>query len=294
MRNWDYILDLGEEGKTLGQVLKAAGFSKKEISRQKFLPGGIMLDGQPCRTTAIVRAGQRVELRLQERETEPIEADGNLSPLRVCYEDRDMLIADKPSGLSCHPGKGHYRDNLGTQAAAWCRGRGEDCPVRLIGRLDKDTSGLVVFAKNQMAAARLWRQREDGRLKKIYQALVHGKMQSGAGVIDLPLSRMSNEKNKMCITADGMRAVTHYSVKMAHLWRGTEVSLLECWLETGRTHQIRAHMAALGHPLVGDSVYGTEDGGERLCLHAARLKLAQPFTGEIIELDISEKEIPFA
>ncbi|MDO4272553.1 MAG: RluA family pseudouridine synthase [Eubacteriales bacterium] len=293
MRKWEYVINIKEQGKSLEQVLKAAGFSKKEISRQKFIPGGILLDGKPCRTTAIVKAGQKAEITLREKGAAIIPPAGNLPGLSVCYEDQDLLIADKPPGLSCHPGKGHYRDNLGAQVTAWCRDKGEDFPIRQIGRLDKDTSGLVVFAKNQIAAARLWKQREEGSFKKIYQALVRGRLQPAEGVIDLPLRRMPGEKNKMCTAPDGKRAVTCYRVQKEEIWEGTEVSFVECRLETGRTHQIRVHMAALGHPLVGDCIYGAGERGERLCLHAARLTLVQPFTEKIINIDISKKGIPF-
>ncbi|MDO4340383.1 MAG: RluA family pseudouridine synthase [Eubacteriales bacterium] len=318
MRQWIHKVTEEENGKKAEQILRAAGFSRKEISRLKFIRGGIQADGEQIRSTDILRAGQELALELGDRASGVPDAAEGMPPLEVCYEDEDILIVNKPSGLSCHPGRGHYHDNLGSQAAAYCKERGENISVRLIGRLDKDTSGLVLFAKNQAAAARLWRQREEGICRKTYQALVHGRIEGPQGCINLPMEKVPGEKNRMrvCLQEmtesdkinaanktkpddkarpdntekEGMKAVTCYHVAKEYTYKDSCFSLLECTLQTGRTHQIRVHMAAIGHPVVGDRIYGKSDGAGRLWLHACRLCLLQPFSqNEIVVSSFIQK-----
>lgn len=327
MRQWMHKVTEEENGKRAEQILRAEGFSRKEISRLKFIKGGIQADGEQIRSTAVLRAGQELALALGDCVSGVPDAAEGMPPLEVCYEDRDILIVNKPSGLSCHPGRGHYHDNLGSLAAAYCRERGENIAVRLVGRLDKDTSGLILFAKNQTAAARLWKQREDGTCRKTYQVLVHGRMEEPQGCISFPMEKVPGEKNRMrvCLkemeetdktksgnktdtdnktdtgnkTAPddngekGRKAVTSYQVVEEYTYQSSWISLLECTLQTGRTHQIRVHMAALGHPVMGDRIYGKEDGAGRLWLHAGRLRLLQPFDQNEIMVEVPVKMIPF-
>lgn len=271
-----------DAGKKLDILLREAGFSKKEISRQKFLQDGIMVDGEKCRITKILQEGQQVLLQFKNKEADYGKLEEEKLPV-ILYEDKDILILNKPSGCSTHPCRGHYRDNLGMQAAAHCRRQGEESFIRPVGRLDKDTSGIVVFAKSRIAAARLNRQRETGRLKKTYVALVHGVMENKCGVIKTPLKHISGEKNRMCIAGENeaasLSAVTYY--KVLETLKNEKMTLVEFVLDTGRTHQIRVHMASKGHPVVGDPFYGQERNDyERLCLHAGKIELCQPFTGE--------------
>lgn len=320
---WTYLAGDEDEGKTVDEVLRAAGFSKREISRQKFLPGGILLDGEQCRVTCTVHERQTVTLVLQERETgfrgatdrygredgvfgtetpdmysrEAVMSEAGIGErrlsLQICYEDEDLMVVDKPTGLACHLGRGHYEDNLGSILQRLCADdkSGRVNAVRLIGRLDKDTSGLVVLAKNRAAAARLWKQRSDGTFVKYYQVFVHGYMSAQCGTIKIPVMKIPGEKNKMQADEQGMPAVTHYRVLREGQLFGQEASLLECVLDTGRTHQIRVHMAYEGHPLFGDPIYGVEDKAPRLCLHAQRICLRQPFTGDEIEVCTPEFRI---
>ncbi len=340
IRKWEHTVLPEEAGKTLEQILKLHGFSKKEISRLKFRPCGMTVNGVQRRSTDIPGAGENIVLHLEDRVlmesirekydassekcedfSEEYEASSeeyeifseeceNFSEnyeasleneypemeILLCdkistaidifslilYEDADLIIADKPSGLSCHPGKGHYRENLGSILSSYCISRGEHCRIRLIGRLDLDTSGAVVFAKNQIAAARLWNQRESGEFQKYYLTLLQGTLEQDEGTIDLPIGPRKGEKNRMEIQKQGQRAVTHYRVLDYTQYQGLPVTLAECRLETGRTHQIRVHMSALGHPVLGDPFYGAPDGEERLALHAYRVSLLQPFSGQPI------------
>lgn len=278
-----------DEGKTLEEILRAAGFSRKEISRQKFIPDGIILDGEKCRVTAKVHTGQLVTLNFREKEEEKVsvpenEKSGQETGISILYEDDCLLIVEKPSGLSCHPGPGHYLDNLGSMAMAYCQEKGEEYPIRQIGRLDKDTSGIVVFAKDKVTAARLWQQRREGTLQKTYYAVVHGRLRPAEGIIDSPMGKVPGEKNKMCVCPGAMSAITNYRVIREENYEGKELSVVECTLVTGRTHQIRVHMASLGHPLLGDRIYGIPDGAPGLCLHAGKIRLLQPFTGKEINI----------
>ena len=278
-----------DEGKTLEEILRAAGFSRKEISRQKFIPDGITLDGEKCRVTAKVHTGQLVTLNFREKEEEKVsvpenEKNGQETGISILYEDDCLLIVEKPSGLSCHPGPGHYLDNLGSMAMAYCQEKGEEYPIRQIGRLDKDTSGIVVFAKDKVTAARLWQQRREGTLQKTYYAVVHGRLRPAEGIIDSPMGKVPGEKNKMCVCPGAMSALTNDRVIREENYEGKELSVVECTLVTGRTHQIRVHMASLGHPLFGDRIYGIPDGAPGLCLHAGKIRLLQPFTGKEINI----------
>lgn len=289
MKQWKSMICEADEGKTLEEILRAAGFSRKEISRQKFIPDGIILDGEKCRVTAKVHTGQLVTLNFREKEEEKVsvpenEKSGQETGISILYEDDCLLIVEKPSGLSCHPGPGHYLDNLGSMAMAYCQEKGEEYPIRQIGRLDKDTSGIVVFAKDKVTAARLWQQRREGTLQKTYYAVVHGRLRPAEGIIDSPMGKVPGEKNKMCVCPGAMSAITNYRVIREENYEGKELSVVECTLVTGRTHQIRVHMASLGHPLLGDRIYGIPDGAPGLCLHAGKIRLLQPFTGKEINI----------
>ena len=294
MRIWKYEAAAADAGKPLEKILREAGFTRKEISRQKFLPMGITVDGEKSRVNRIIFPGEEICLQLETvmaADSETCQNSCGLSDhedyterLKICMEDEDILIVNKPSGLSCHPCRGHYQDNLGSLAAAYCGEKGEPLTVRTVGRLDKETSGLVVFAKNQTAAARLWKQKEKQLFQKTYFACVHGVPEKTRDRIELPIGPVQGEKNRMQICREGKSAVTDYQVLRTGTWNGGSISLLKCQILTGRTHQIRVHMAALGHPILGDDFYGKPDGAARLCLHAGEIDFFHPFTGEKIHI----------
>lgn len=286
MRIWEKKVAGEDAGKTLEKILKGSGFSKKEISRLKFRENGLAVDGRQCRSTEILTAGQEIRLCLDDGHGSTYAAAQKLPPVRICYEDADLLILDKPSGIPCHPGRGHFGDSLGEQAAAYLKTKGEENALRLIGRLDKDTSGAVVFARNRTAAARLWKQKEEGVFFKTYEALVHGEPDPSDGRIDLPLEPVPGQKNRIRAAAKGADALTFYRTKKIYDTGTEKFSLVECRLGTGRTHQIRVHMASKGHPILGDPFYGCGDGVPRLCLHAGKAELRQPFTKERICIQI--------
>ena len=297
-----------EGGLTVEQYLKQRlGLSGRQISSLKFRPEGIRVNGVRQRVKRELQKGDCLELLLESRKPDEEETGriGNGLPdpwkdgagryagpeIPVLYEDADLIAVAKPSGLVCHPSHGHYGDTLADWAAARAGERGEDWNVRIVGRLDKDTSGVVVAAKNAETAALLSRQREQGRMKKTYLALTEGRPEPACGCIDLPIGKEEDSLMKMRTEESGRPARTWYRV----LETKDGISLLLLNLEHGRTHQIRVHMASAGYPLCGDPIYGGGSCGsgaprggrqEKSCtrLHAWQLELAQPFTGERLRI----------
>lgn len=213
-----------------------------------------------------------------------------LPELEILYEDQDILAVNKPAGIVTHPSGSHYSDSLSNQVAAYFRSKGESTKVRSIGRLDKETSGILLFARNQTAAARLQKQRESGISEKTYLAAVSGSMPEDTDGafhrITTPLAPDPKNRLKMVISPDGSLpgskpAETLYSVlKSTAPDSRISASLVMLRLKTGRTHQIRVHMASLGHPLLGDSLYHLSDTTNlfsRAALHAWKLKFHPPF-----------------
>lgn len=244
--------------------------SRHEISQLKFHEG-IRLNGQLVHVSASVQAGDLLELRFpQAPVTAPEQAE---VPLEFLYEDEDLVVVHKPAGMPVHASHGHLDDSLGTLLQQHYASRGQAFTVRLIGRLDRMASGAVLFAKNQPAAARLWKQRDSGRLQKTYLALVEGVLNQEKGEICLPLL-YSSSRHQAFVRADGKEAYTTW--KLAAQF--ADFALVEVQIKTGRTHQIRAHFAAVGHPLLGDACYGgTLNHISRPALHCARLVCLSPF-----------------
>lgn len=295
-----YLITEQEDGLKLERILKSKlELSPQEISRAKFRSEGICLNGCPCKVTVHVHAGDRITVCLEEEERVSDQLVPWPSELHILYEDEDVLIVYKPAGVVCHPVGGHYQDTLANSMQYYFQKQGQQVVIRLIGRLDQETSGVVLAAKSQAAASRLSRQREQGIWKKEYLALVQGCPAPLCGTITKPIGpwqpkteewkseeSRSREEIKMQVRPDGKTACTHYEVLET---RGN-CSLVRLWLETGRTHQIRVHMAHLGCHLLGDTLYDpkTEEreeaasGFARAALHAWRLEFCQPFTKESI------------
>lgn len=274
---------------SVGQVLRGAGFSKKEISRAKFIPEGIRNNGVRCRVTDKVMPGDLVQICLEEEGEDSCQLEERDGEPVILYEDRDLLAVYKAPGIVTHPRGGHYGDTLANQIVGYFRRKGESHSVRPVGRLDRETSGVVIFAKNQISAARLQRQREEGRFRKTYLAVVMGEMERDGLLhrMERPIGTDSENRLKMCIDEiQGKYACTEYQV----LESKDGISLVQVQLGTGRTHQIRVHMASLGHPLAGDQLYGADREKNplhihRAALHAWKTCLEQPVTGEQIEID---------
>ena len=287
MRTLEYQAIEQDDGVRLELILKRRlGLSVRQIRQLKFLSDGITVNGQKQRIVYSVHSGDRIRVTFSEQNRNVQELPFLEKPLHILYEDEDLLVVDKKAGEVCHPAHGHYQDTLANQAAAYLAGHGaEKAPVRCIGRLDKDTSGTLLFAKNRLAAERLARQKEEGVFRKEYLALVNGLFSSSerSGEICLPIAPLPGSLMKMQVADNGKRALTRYEV----LCSDRHCSLVLCRIETGRTHQIRVHMAAIGHPLLGDPLYGNDTyvSSTRTALHAWRLYLKQPVTGEELMME---------
>lgn len=275
-----YLAKEKDEGRLLDNILrKELGMTAHEISRAKFREDGICVNGTRKKVIERIAAGDKVEVLLETKEEASSHLISHEGELRILYEDGDVIVMDKPAGLVVHPTGAHFTDTLANRLAAYLRDKGEDSVIRILGRLDKDTSGVVLAVKNRAAALRLERQRENGSLQKNYLAVTEGVPEEKMGNIRVPIGPDLLRKGKMQVCEDGKSASTRYEVLREKDGR----ALVKLDLLTGRTHQIRVHMASIGCPLVGDPLYG--QAGKRMLLHAARLRFWQPFSQEEIVVE---------
>ena len=249
------------------------GLSVTLIKRVKY--GGVFLNGENVHMRAMVQNGDEIEIRFPKEASEGIPPMD--LPLEILYEDAHLIAVCKPRNMPTHPSKGN---SLPTLANAVMHYFGEDFVFRAITRLDRDTSGIVLIAKTQYAAARLSEDMKAGKFKKIYTAIAEGIPEEKEGRIDAPIRREAEGEMRRIVAEDGKRAVTDYQVIRV---REDGNSILSLRLHTGRTHQIRVHMAHIGHPLLGDFLYGTksEDG---YFLHCTKMEIPHPITGEMLTI----------
>jgi 23S rRNA pseudouridine1911/1915/1917 synthase len=268
-------------------VADITGLSRTYV--QKLISNGhLVVDGQPVRANTMLEPGTSLTLTVPA--VEPLALAAEAIPLHAVYEDADILIIDKPAGLVVHPSPGHASGTIVNALLARDTEYGGIAGVArpgIVHRLDRDTSGLLMVAKNDLAQASLMAQLKSRRVKKTYQALVQGSVAASVGRIEAPLGRDPKNRMRIAVVPGGRPAVTGYRVRE----RFAGWTLLELDLITGRTHQIRVHLDAIGHPVAGDPVYGTgasrrgPDRLERLFLHAWRLELSSPADGHLIRVE---------
>lgn len=254
---------------------------------QKILKEGeVIVNGKSVKANYKLRKGDRIEFEIPEAVEPDIVAED--IPLSILYEDADVLVVDKPKGMVVHPAAGHYSRTLVNAVMYHCKGElsGINGVLRpgIVHRIDRDTTGSIIICKNDMAHNEIARQLKEHSINRRYRAIVTGVLKDEEGTIEGAIGRDKKDRKKMAITADGKPAVTHYRV----LQRFKHYTYVECVLETGRTHQIRVHMASIGHPLLGDEVYGRRLDKykcEGQCLHAMTLGFHHPRTGEYIEVN---------
>lgn len=257
-------------------VLKTYRFSGSLIKELKKYPDGMLLNGEHIRTIDAVHTGDVLTVNIHDTDSENIEPHN--IPLDIMYEDEDILIINKQPGIPTHPSMGHFTDTIANGVMYHYNKNSEHHLFRAVNRLDSDTSGVMCIAKNSYAHAVLGEDLHTDKLIRRYMAIVEGRIER-SGTVDAPIARA--DFIKRVVREDGQRAVTHYK-PVEQFW---DYTLIELQLETGRTHQIRVHMSHIGHPLLGDWLYGTEDKElfPRQALHSSYLKIIHPVTGEEME-----------
>lgn len=277
----EVIIEEKENSLPIKAVLsKSVGLSRREVSRLKF-SHGLLLNGKECRVTETVHTGDVITLNFMDKDqAHALILSGKPE---ILYEDEDLVIVNKPAGMVCHPTHEHLNDDMGTLLQNYYD---NGFTIRAIGRLDKEVSGVMCYAKSQIAASRLSKERNELKLHKIYHAIVEGHLDNKQGTLRYALDKVDGSKQRK-ITSYGKECITDYKV----LKEFDEYSLVEISIITGRTHQIRAGMASIGHPLCGDTLYGGSDKNiERVALHCYSLDLIQPFTKKEIHVEIHEPQ----
>ena len=275
-----------ESGERIDALLARSGYTRSAAARL-IAAGQVTREGKSVKKSELTRAGD-VFLVAEDDTPAPATAVAQDIPLDIVYEDGDLIVVNKPRGLVVHPAPGHPDGTLVNALLHHCgdslSGIGGEMRPGIVHRIDRDTSGLLIVAKNDFAHQALSAQLADRSLSRVYEAVVHGGFRTDAGTVDAPVGRHPVDRKRMAVTEkNSRRAITHWEV----IERYAGFTHIRCRLETGRTHQIRVHMAHIGHPLLGDMVYGAgkpEKGLEGQCLHARTLKFIHPRTGEAMEL----------
>ena len=247
--------------------------------------GEVAVNGRAVSKSYKLAGGEDIAVTLPE--PEPVEAVPQDIPLDVVYEDADVIVVNKPSGMVVHPAPGHPDGTLVNALLYHCAGTlsgiGGALRPGIVHRIDRDTSGLIIAAKNDAAHQYLSAQLADHTLARTYECIVVGALREDRGTVDAPIARHPTDRKRMAVVAGGREAVTHWEV----IARYPGYTHVRCRLETGRTHQIRVHMAYIGHPILGDTVYGAKKevpGLTGQCLHAVSLRFLHPRTHEVVEL----------
>ncbi len=286
METPSFPLTVTEPGRADAAIAAALDGLTRSAAGRWLEEGRVTLDGRPLKKNAKLQAGEVVVL--SPPQPQPVDLIPQDIPLDVAYEDSDVIVVNKPAGLVVHPAPGHPDGTLVNALLYHCKnslsGINGELRPGIVHRIDRDTSGLIVAAKNDRAHLSLAAQLQDHSLFRLYHAVAVGGFKEGSGTVSAPIGRHRADRKRMAVAPGGREAVTHWQV----LDTRNGHSHLTCRLETGRTHQIRVHMAYLGHPLLGDTVYGAKKpvpGLAGQCLHAAQLTFIHPSTGERITVE---------
>ncbi|WP_346934895.1 RluA family pseudouridine synthase [Clostridium sp.] len=268
-----------------GQDVKIRDYMKESLNLSgRFIRGSAMnrrlrVNGKEVKLNYKLQEEDIIEVTVNAEESQNIE--GEDLNIQVIYEDDDLLIVDKPPFMVVHPTKSHPMGTLANGVIHHFRSNNDNSIVRLVSRLDRDTSGLIMIAKNQFSHMNLAKSMDKNLIKKSYLAIIHGNLENKEGTIDLPIGRPTDETIKRAVLEEGQRSITHYKVVESY----KVGALVELLLETGRTHQIRVHLSYVGCPIYGEQLYSDFNDEElisRQALHAYALSLPHPRTGEIL------------
>ena len=275
-----------ESGKRLDSYIASLDENITRNSAQRMIEEGLILvDGKKQKVSYKISEGNIITI--EEIKPKDIKLKAQNIPIEIIYEDNDIIVVNKPKGMVVHPANGNPDGTLVNAIMAICKdslsGIGGEIRPGIVHRLDKDTSGLIIVAKNDNAHVNMSEQIKNHEVKKTYIALVRGVIKENQATINMPIDRSKNDRKKMAVRKDGKEAVTHFKV----LKRFEKYTLLEVNIETGRTHQIRVHLSYIGYPIVGDYTYSNgknEFGVIGQCLHAIKLEFKHPITGKDMEL----------
>lgn len=272
MRRLKYQIEEQENGIELKTYLRQKGYSARLLRKLK---NRIFLEGKPVFLREQLKEGQTLLIEWEEENGSEKILPVNLN-LNILYEDEDILIVNKQSGMPVHPSQGNYGNTLANGIVFYCQQKGENYPFRAINRLDRDTTGLVLLAKNGLSAAILSEMVKNNKIHREYLAICSGEVPL-EGMIDAPIARREGSILERCVdTEKGDTAITCYK----RIWKKNHCSLVRLWLKTGRTHQIRVHMKYIGHPLLGDFLYHADFSRiQRQSLHSYRMEFDHPIEG---------------
>ncbi|WP_153462514.1 RluA family pseudouridine synthase [Sediminibacillus terrae] len=285
MTNSSHMVQANQTGMRIDKLLAEVNEGASRSQVQEWIKDGLVyVDGSLVKSNHKCLEGEKISWEVPEPEEMEIKAED--IPLPIVYEDSSLLVVNKPKGMVVHPSPGHYNGTMVNALLYHCHDlSGINGVIRpgIVHRIDKDTTGLLVVAKNDQAHLSLAEQLKDKTMSRKYQAIVHGDIQHEYGTIDAPLGRDPKDRQKQAVVRDGRSAVTHFQV----IDRFGSYTHVECVLETGRTHQIRVHMKYIGHPLAGDPKYGPKKtlDVEGQALHAGLLGFTHPQTGERMEFE---------
>lgn len=286
METFSYQIGVGEEERLDKWLTGAVSGLSRSYIQKCIKEGQALVNGTPQKANYRLRVDDEVSFSIPEAVEPKIEAEE--IPLSILYEDGDVLVVDKPKGMVVHPAPGHYSGTLVNAVLYHCKGQlsGINGVLRpgIVHRIDRDTTGSLIICKNDLAHQKIAAQLKNHSLNRSYRAIVHGVVDEEEGTVDAPIGRDEKDRKRMAVNQkNGKPAITHYRV----LERFRDHTYVECRLETGRTHQIRVHMTSIGHPLLGDEVYGTRKSPFHLegqTLHAYMLGFLHPLSGEYVEV----------
>lgn len=276
-----YKIDEKYDGKSIERFLRDLGYTRQSLVDLKKMNENLLIDGKWVYLNHALTAGDELVVQIDEKGFSEKIVPVDLA-FKVTYEDEDILVIDKPYDMPIHPSINNYDNTLANAVAYYYKEKGIDITFRCINRLDRDTSGLTIIAKHQVASGILYDRMSRREIHREYLAIVEGEDIEDSGIVDLPIGRKPESGIERCIDIkNGEKAVTHYRVEN----RFYNKALVSLWLETGRTHQIRVHMSHIGHPLIGDWLYNPHNKDmKRQALHSHRLSFVHPITNEQMEL----------